>query len=277
MQRLTTVEDLKHWRRDVGRCVLVPTMGGLHEGHLSLVKIAKQQSLPVIATIFVNPLQFGIHDDFDRYPRTYEADCQALQRIGCDAVFAPSQRDMYPGPQTVFVEPPVALSNQLEGAYRPGFFRGVCTVVAKLFHLVEPSAAVFGKKDYQQWRVIESMVRELMMPIEIIGANTVREVDGLAMSSRNSFLSVNERRRAAELPLLLNQLVAQLHAVPRDIAAACSKVEQSLTERGWNVDYIAVRDHVTLQTVKPGMPAVILAAARLGSTRLIDSMEIDLV
>jgi pantoate--beta-alanine ligase len=273
MRRLTTVADLLAWRQVEGPCVLVPTMGGLHAGHLSLIRIAQQYSLPVIASIFVNPLQFGIHDDFDRYPRTYEADCLALERVGCDAVFAPSQREMYPGPQTVFVEPPANLCMVLEGAFRPGFFRGVCTVVSKLFHLVQPSVAVFGKKDYQQWRVIEAMVKELMMPISIVGGDTVREPDGLAMSSRNTFLSVNDRRRASELPRLLKEVIAEIHRSPAHGMHACQSAEQQLTARGWAVDYIVTRDRLSLDEAGLGQPAVLLAAARLGSTRLIDSME----
>lgn len=275
MQRLTTVVDLRGWRKAQRGCVLVPTMGGLHEGHLSLIRIAKTFDLPVVASIFVNPLQFGLTDDFDRYPRTYEADCAALMRVGCDAVFAPSQREMYPSAQTVFVEPPVALSTTLEGAFRPGFFRGVCTVVSKLFHLVEPDIAVFGKKDYQQWRVIEAMVKELMLPIRIVGGDTVREADGLAMSSRNSFLSITERRRASELPRLLKKVAESYQSAPARIHEQCKQVEQALTEKGWNVDYVVAKDQANLQSVKPHLPVVLLAAARLGSTRLIDSMELD--
>jgi len=274
MRRLTTVADLRAWRQSEGACVLVPTMGGLHQGHLSLIEIAKRYSMPVVASIFVNPLQFGIHDDFDRYPRTYEADCAALERVGCDAVFAPSQREMYPGPQTVFIEPPPNLSTMLEGVFRPGFFRGVCTVVGKLFHLVQPSVAVFGKKDYQQWRVIEAMVKELMLPIQIVGADTVREEDGLAMSSRNTFLSVNDRRRASELPMVLRQVATTIRSNPNLVSKACEDAERALQERGWVVDYIAVRDRVSLNDVESIESAVMLAAARLGSTRLIDSMEL---
>jgi pantoate--beta-alanine ligase len=274
MRRLTTVADLRDWRAAQVGCVLVPTMGGLHAGHLSLIRLAQQHALPVVASIFVNPLQFGIHDDFDRYPRTYEADCLALEQVGCDAVFAPSQREVYPGPQTVFVEPPASLSTILEGAFRPGFFRGVCTVVTKLFHLVEPNVAVFGKKDYQQWRVIEAMVKELMLPIEIVGGETVREADGLAMSSRNSFLSLNERKRASELPALLQSLGTQYQRAPLDILAACQRAEQSLQAKGWDVDYVVARERHALQTLHAHEPAVLLAAARVGSTRLIDSLEL---
>ncbi|HET7793158.1 MAG TPA: pantoate--beta-alanine ligase, partial [Rhizobacter sp.] len=210
MQILHTIADLRAALPGPQACAFVPTMGNLHEGHLALVRQAKQHGLPVVASIFVNRLQFAPHEDFDRYPRTLQRDAELLAGAGCDFVFAPDEREMYPQPQAFKVQPDPALAEILEGHFRPGFFTGVSTVVMKLFTIVQPAVAVFGKKDYQQLMVIRNMVRELAMPIEIIGCDTVRAPDGLALSSRNGYLGSDER---AEAPRLHRQLAAIAESV----------------------------------------------------------------
>jgi pantoate--beta-alanine ligase len=249
----------------------VPTMGGLHDGHLALVRQARTLGGPVVASIFVNRLQFGAGEDFDRYPRQFDRDCTLLQTAGCDIVFAPTEAELYPEPQLYRVLPPAMLSAQLEGAARPGFFDGVCTVVLKLLAIVAPRHTVFGKKDYQQWLIIESMVRQLALPVTVVAGETVRAADGLALSSRNVYLSADERRQATELYQILCAAKAQVEQ-----GLAVSDIEQqavdSLRLTGWVPDYVAVRGR-DLMPLKPGAPAVILGAARLGQTRLIDNIE----
>src|SRR5215213_5589438 len=191
MHTVSTAADLRRHLRDAGRIVFVPTMGNLHEGHLALMRLARAHGDTVVASIFVNRLQFAPDEDFDRYPRTMEADKVGLQSAGVDVLFAPDEREMYPVPQAFRVQP-APMAEDLEGASRPGFFHGVCTVVLKLFHLVEPDAAVFGKKDRQQLAVVRGMVRQFNMPIEIIAGETVRASDGLALSSRNNYLAAAE-------------------------------------------------------------------------------------
>ena len=198
MQILHTIADLRAALRDPGHCAFVPTMGNLHEGHLSLVRQAKTHGLPVVASIFVNRLQFAPHEDFDRYPRTLPRDAELLASASCDLVFAPDEREMYPEPQGYKVHPPAALADILEGHFRPGFFIGVCTVVAKLFQIVRPDVAVFGKKDYQQLMVIRRMVDQLAMPIRILAGETERNGDGLALSSRNGYLSEQQKQEALQ-------------------------------------------------------------------------------
>jgi pantoate--beta-alanine ligase len=274
VQVLSTIAELRRGlagRRDV---CLVPTMGNLHAGHLSLVHAARARGGLVAASIFVNPLQFAPHEDFAKYPRTLARDCELLEAGGCDLVFAPSAAEIYPEPQTVAVVPPAALAEVLEGAFRPGFFIGVATVVLKLFHLVQPAAAVFGKKDYQQLLVIEHMVRQLALPIEILRGETVRDADGLALSSRNAYLSAAQRSEAASLHAALQTAAAAARAP----GAYWPRIEQSalasLAARSWQPDYLAIRRRSDL-----GLPAaddalVVLAAAKLGATRLIDNLEI---
>jgi pantoate--beta-alanine ligase len=249
----------------------VPTMGGLHDGHLALVRQARTLGGPVVASIFVNRLQFGAGEDFDRYPRQFDRDCTLLQTAGCDIVFAPTEAELYPEPQLYRVLPPAMLSAQLEGAARPGFFDGVCTVVLKLLAIVAPRHTVFGKKDYQQWLIIESMVRQLALPVTVVAGETVRAADGLALSSRNAYLSAEERRQATELYQILRTAKTQVEQ-----GLAVSDIEQqavdSLRLTGWVPDYVAVRGR-DLNPLKPGAPAVILGAARLGQTRLIDNIE----
>ncbi|KQP21705.1 pantoate--beta-alanine ligase [Pseudorhodoferax sp. Leaf267] len=257
------------------RPAFVPTMGNLHEGHLALVRQAKATGRPVVASIFVNRLQFAPHEDFDRYPRTLPRDAELLQGAGCDLVFAPDEREMYPVPQSYKVHPPAGLGDILEGEFRPGFFTGVCTVVMKLFQIVQPGVALFGKKDYQQLRVIEGMVRDFAMPIEIVGGETVRAEDGLALSSRNGYLSDTQR---AEALALRQQLLAVVEAVRSDrsaIARAEATAMQALRDRGWQPDYVAVRRRTDLAApLDAGDALVVVAAAKIGTTRLIDNLEL---
>jgi pantoate--beta-alanine ligase len=258
-------------RRDV---VLVPTMGNLHEGHLSLVRAARARGGLVVTSIFVNPLQFGPQEDFASYPRTLERDCDLLFGTGgCDLVFAPSAEEMYSERQVFAVQPPAALGDILEGHYRPGFFAGVCTVVMKLFSIVQPIASVFGRKDYQQLLVIRSMVREFGMPIDILLADTVREPDGLALSSRNSYLNRVQRIEAAQL----HGVLQRVSAGARRNRTSWPELERTaiagLAARGWQPDYVAIRRQCDLGIPEVGDRLVVLGAARLGSTRLIDNVE----
>ena len=242
----------------------VPTMGNLHAGHLALVRIARERAPHVAASIFVNRLQFAPGEDFDRYPRTFEADCAKLQAAGVDLLFAPDERVLYPEPQQFVVEP-LPVANELEGRFRPRFFHGVATVVLKLFNCVQPRVAVFGKKDYQQLHVIRSMVRQLDLPVEIVAGETVRETDGLAMSSRNGYLSAAER---AEAPRLARVLRRVADGLPEAAAMA------ELSTAGWVPDYVEVRRRADLAPAGAGdLERVVLGAARLGGTRLIDNLE----
>ncbi len=274
MRTVHRVAELRSAIDDIGAVVLVPTMGNLHAGHLALVRQAQSLGLPVAVSIFVNPLQFSPGDDFDAYPRTLAADCGLLAAAGCDLVFAPAVTDIYPTAQRYAVVPDPTLADILEGESRPGFFTGVCTVVLKLLNLVRPRAAVFGKKDYQQWRVIEQMVTQLGLPVEIIAGETVRDADGLAMSSRNGFLTASERSTAPQLYAELTALANAVRAGNRDYAALCEAAAQSLTTYGWTPDYIEVRTRRALAEPSAGEPLVVVAAARLGITRLIDNLEI---
>ncbi|MDO9008515.1 MAG: pantoate--beta-alanine ligase, partial [Thiobacillus sp.] len=199
MQVLHTIAELRTALAGQAGTAFVPTMGNLHAGHMSLVELAKQHGQPVVASIFVNPLQFGAGEDFERYPRTLDADCNKLAAAGCDIVFAPAVSEMYSVPQSFTVQPSDSLTRDLDGAFRPGHFSGVATVVLKLFNLVQPRVAVFGKKDYQQWLVIRELVRQFNLPIEIVAGDTLREADGLAMSSRNGYLDASERIQAVRL------------------------------------------------------------------------------
>jgi pantoate--beta-alanine ligase len=252
-------------------------MGNLHAGHVSLVELAKQHGRPVVASIFVNPLQFGAGEDFERYPRTLAADCEKLEAAGCDFVFAPDVAEMYPVPQAFIVQPPETLTNDLCGVFRPGHFSGVATVVLKLFNLVQPRVAVFGRKDFQQLMVIREMVQQLNLPIEIVGGDTLREADGLALSSRNAYLGTAERQQAPQLQRELAAVVAAVQAGERDFDALAATASRHLKMAGWRVDYIAVRDATTLQPpTSATTPLVVLGAAWLGKTRLIDNLDVDL-
>lgn len=275
MQIFTRAAELRQYLAESSAIAFVPTMGNLHEGHLSLVKLARQHGQTVVVSIFVNPLQFGQNEDFSSYPRTFAADCASLEGLA-DGVFAPDVAEMYPVPQEIFVEPP-PLAAELCGAFRPGHFRGVATVVLKLFNLVRPDVAVFGKKDYQQLAVIRAMAAQLNLPLTVIGAETARAPDGLALSSRNAYLSVAERAEAPRLYRNLERLGNLARAGERDFATLESNARAELESHGWRVDYVSLRHAATL---RPAMPqdreAVVLAAAWLGRTRLIDNLEVAL-
>ncbi len=274
MRVIHTVTELREALAGQRNTAFVPTMGNLHEGHLALVRRARELGDPVVASIFVNRLQFAPHEDFDTYPRTLQRDCELLQPAGCDIVFAPSEAELYPQPQGYRVAPPAELADILEGHFRPGFFTGVCTVVLKLFNLVQPGIAVFGKKDYQQLMVIRRMVDQLALPVRIEGGETSRADDGLALSSRNGYLSEAERAEAVQLSRALREVRGALKAGTRDIAALEARAMQSLAARGWKPDYVAVRRQADLQPPAGDEPLVVLAAAKLGTTRLIDNLEV---
>ena len=274
MRVIHTVAELRQTLDGAARAAFVPTMGNLHDGHLSLVRLAREQGGPVVASIFVNRLQFAPHEDFDTYPRTLERDCELLRSAGCDVVFAPSEAELYPEPQGFTVQPPGALADILEGHFRPGFFTGVCTVVSKLFNCVQPRVAVFGKKDYQQLMVIRRMVQQLALPIEIVAGETSRAEDGLALSSRNGYLDAAERAEAVALSRELHAIAAALRDGQRDLARLEDQALRSLSARGWKPDYVAIRRQADLALPADDDALVVLAAARLGSTRLIDNIEV---
>lgn len=274
MQIHSSISDLRSALKQRGRIVFVPTMGNLHAGHISLMEQARAHGDTVVASIFVNRLQFGPNEDFDKYPRTFQADCDKLATAGVDVLFAPTEADLYPEPQEYFVEPP-GIQNVLDGEFRPGHFRGVATVVTKLFNCVQPQAALFGKKDYQQLMIIRNMTRQMALPIEIVGGETVRADDGLALSSRNGYLSATERAEAPRLYRQLNELRDAIRAGDTDFAALEKKATQALDNAGWKTDYVAVRQQSDLAPARDGnVPLVALAASRLGNTRLIDNIEI---
>ena len=277
MQVVHTLAGLRSAVATGGRApAFVPTMGNLHAGHLALVHQARQAGGPVVVSIFVNRLQFAPNEDFDSYPRTLEHDAVLLREAGCDLLFAPDERELYPEPQRVKVNPDPALADVLEGAFRPGFFIGVCTVVLKLFNAVQPRLAVFGKKDYQQLMVVRQMVRQLALPVQVLGSETARADDGLALSSRNGYLSAAERAEAPALAAALRTLAAAVQAGRRDFAALEAEAMATLTQRGWVPDYVALRRQADLALPQGGAEEalVVLAAARLGRTRLIDNLEI---
>ena len=253
----------------------VPTMGNLHAGHIALVEQVRGSGHPLVASIFVNPLQFGAGEDFQRYPRTLQADCEQLEAAGCDIVFAPDVNEMYPEAQTFHVQPPLA--DELCGAFRPGHFSGVATVVLKLFNMVQPAVAIFGKKDYQQLFLLKGMVHQFNLPIRMLAAETTRAADGLALSSRNGYLSAAQREEAPRLYRLLREAAARIAAGERDFAAIEQAASGDLAAHGWQVDYFSLRAQATLLPPAPeARDLVMLAAARLGQTRLIDNIEVRL-
>jgi pantoate--beta-alanine ligase len=274
VQIIRTIAELRAALAPQHRRVLVPTMGNLHAGHLSLVRIAREHGDVVLTSIFVNRLQFAPHEDYATYPRTFERDCELLADSGCDIVFAPADSEVYPEAQGYTVHPPPGLTDILEGQVRPGFFTGVCTVVLKLFNMVRPDVAVFGKKDYQQLLVIRSMVRQLALPIEIVPGETVRDAGGLALSSRNGYLNDAQRTEAAQLHMALSKLAAAVKSGRTDWQALEREALEFLSARGWQPDYVAIRRQSDLREPSIGEPLVALAAARLGGTRLIDNLEI---
>jgi pantoate--beta-alanine ligase len=290
MQVIHSVSELRTRLANEKSIAFVPTMGNLHEGHIELVRIARERGsctkgtqsanqqagcgvVCVVVSIFVNPLQFGPNEDFDKYPRTLEADCARLQGLA-DVVFSPTVGEMYPETQTIYVEPP-PIAKELCGKFRPGHFLGVATVVLKLFNLVQPQVAVFGKKDYQQLAIIRQMVTQFNLPIEVVGAETMRAADGLALSSRNQYLSAEERTEAVILSRTLAKVRDSLVSGATEYAALEREAAAALAKRGWQVEYIAVRSQAGLgQPAKGERRLVVLAAARLGKTRLIDNLEV---
>lgn len=277
---MDTIERIPALRERLGReasVAFVPTMGNLHAGHIALVHEARRRGRCVVASVFVNRLQFEPGGDFDRYPRTLERDATMLAEAGCDVLFCPTEAELYPQKQDIVLSAP-AVARQLCGAFRPGHFEGVVTVVAKLFNAVAPQVAIFGRKDYQQVQVIRALVKQLNYPIEIVGIDTVREADGLAMSSRNGYLSAAERAEAVRLNRALRGVVDAIRAGERDAEARCAVAAEELARSGWKVDYIAARDAEGLGAVGPATrEVVVLGAAWLGKTRLIDNLSVPLV
>jgi pantoate--beta-alanine ligase len=275
-----TVEALRDQLRGQTRAAFVPTMGNLHAGHLALMRTARQHGDPVVASIFVNRLQFGPHEDFDQYPRTLANDIAKLEQTrDVYVLFAPDERELYPEPQTFRVQPPADLADILEGEHRPGFFHGVSTVVLKLFSCVQPRVAVFGKKDYQQLMVIRAMCRQFQLPVDILAQETVRADDGLALSSRNVYLTESDRQKAPQLHAQLQRIAQRLQSGAKDLGEIEMQSIAALVASGWQVDYLAIRRQRDLlgpsqQELEQGEPLVVLVAARLGATRLIDNLEI---
>ncbi|MFM2056662.1 MAG: hypothetical protein RLY71_1047 [Pseudomonadota bacterium] len=286
MRIVHTIHELRAALAGATGTAFVPTMGNLHEGHLGLVRLAREKQAerglqgPVVASIFVNRLQFAPHEDFDRYPRTLARDAELLAGAGCDLVFAPDEQELYPQPQTFKVLPDPKLADILEGHFRPGFFTGVCTVVMKLFQCVQPRLAVFGRKDYQQQLVIRQMVEQFALPVEIVTGATERAADGLALSSRNGYLSEAEKQEAVQLSLALQALAeaARAAGATADLAVLEAAAHAALAQRGWAPDYLTLRRRTDLLApdateLAAGLPLVALGAARLGTTRLIDNLE----
>ncbi|HEY7804696.1 MAG TPA: pantoate--beta-alanine ligase [Orrella sp.] len=280
MKVVHSIEALRDQLRGQNRVAFVPTMGNLHEGHLALMRTARQHGDPVVASIFVNRLQFGPNEDFDKYPRTLENDIAKLEAArDVYVLFAPDERELYPEPQTFRVQPPADLGDILEGECRPGFFHGVSTVVLKLFSCVQPKVAVFGKKDYQQLMVVRAMCRQFQLPVEILAHETVRADDGLALSSRNVYLSEADRHQAPALYAQLQQIRQAVAQGQHNTAELEIKAIEQLSAAGWQVDYVAIRRQrdllvPTMDEVAQGESLVVLAAAKLGATRLIDNLEL---
>ena len=280
MKVVHTIEELRDQLRGQLRIAFVPTMGNLHDAHLALMKMAHQHGDPVVASIFVNRLQFGPNEDFDKYPRTLAEDIDKLQQQNTVYVlFAPNEKEMYPEPQEYRVSPPHDLGDILEGHFRPGFFIGVSTVVLKLFSCVQPQVAVFGKKDYQQLMIVRQMCRQFALPTEIVPHETVRDPDGLALSSRNRYLNEAERKEAPHMYHVLNRVRARLRAGEHNVAGIETDAQRELAASGWKIDYVSVRRRRDLKEPTPaqveaGEPLVVLSAAKLGVTRLIDNLEI---
>lgn len=282
MQLIHTVAELRQRLKQEAQVGFVPTMGNLHAGHVALVALAKQHASCVVVSIFVNPMQFGAGEDFASYPRTLEADCEKLAQVGADIVFAPSVQEMYPDAdaqglhQTMTITPP-PLANSLCGASRSGHFAGVATVVMKLFNIVQPDVAVFGKKDFQQLMVIRALVKQFNLPIQIIAADTMRESSGLAMSSRNGYLSDAQKQQATQLYQSLEQIAQALKAGHADWGALLGDAKQTLMQAGWQVDYLEIRNALNLTPALPiDKDCVVLVAAKIGNTRLIDNLEVSL-
>lgn len=276
MDVIHTVAELRRRLKSESRIGFVPTMGNLHEGHIDLTRIAGASASCTVVSIFVNRLQFGPHEDFDRYPRTLAADCAKCDAAGVDVVFAPDEQQMYPVAQSYTVDPG-PIQNVLDGAVRPGHFRGVATVVLKLFGMVQPQVAVFGRKDYQQCRVIEGLVRQFSLPVELVFAPTSRAADGLALSSRNGYLSAAERTEAPRMHQLLRGMADAILAGDREYSQLEQRALATLVANSWQPDYVTVRRQADLEPADlQDRKMVILAAAKLGTTRLIDNIEFEI-
>jgi pantoate--beta-alanine ligase len=273
MEVIKTTKDLRERLKRESRVACVPTMGNIHDGHLSLVRIAREHASVTVTTIFVNRLQFGQGDDFEKYPRTLEEDCAKLEAGGNTIVFAPDEKQMYPEPQVFYIDLP-KVASKLEGRFRPGHFRGMATVVLKLFNSVQPQIAVFGKKDYQQLAIVRHMVEQFALPITIIPAETVRAEDGLALSSRNRFLSPAERKEAIRLRQAILQVKDAVERGDRNFIAMEYAAGELLARHDWKVDYVVVRTRRGLRPEAQDKELVVLGAAKLGTTRLIDNQEI---
>lgn len=271
-------QQIRRWRQEGKRIALVPTMGNLHDGHMKLVDEAKTRGDIVVVSVFVNPMQFDRPEDLERYPRTLQDDCEKLNRRGADLVFAPTAQEIYPAglAQQTYVDVP-GLSTMLEGALRPGHFRGVTTIVSKLFNLVQPDVACFGEKDFQQLAIIRKLVADMGYDIEIVGVPIVRGKDGLAFSSRNGYLTSAERKLAPQLYQVMQKVADKLCSGERDIETLLAEASQQLSDGGLRPDDLQVRDADTLTELTPvSQRAVILIAAWLGQARLIDNMQVDL-
>ena len=278
MDVIQSADQLRERLGRANKVAFVPTMGNLHEGHLSLMRIGRKHADCVVASVFVNRLQFGPNEDFDRYPRSFESDREKLEREGVDVLFAPHEHDMYPTPQVYRVQPP-PVGDELDGQFRPGFFNGVCTVVLKLFNLVQPDIAIFGKKDRQQLKLVRGMVQQFNLPIQIVPGETVRADDGLALSSRNVYLSPTERIEAPRLYRKLREVADGIAAGRTDYANLEAEARSELARNGWKVDYISVRNGIGLRIPHPeGFDhpdvLIVLGAAWLGTTRLIDNVDV---
>lgn len=275
MEIITDISSLRARLKHQSSIGFVPTMGNLHEGHLSLVRIAQQKAGHVVVSIFVNRLQFAPAEDFDQYPRTLADDCALLENQGVHIAFVPGEKNLYPVKQEFVLDPP-PVANTLEGEFRPGFFRGVSTVVLKLFNIVQPQVAVFGKKDYQQLHIMRELVQQLNVPVEIAAGETIRDPDNLALSSRNRYLIHEERAEATRLYKVLSQVKQSVESGSRNFHELEGNAKKILCDRGWKVDYISVRHRDTLVPASEcDKNMVVLGAARLGKTRLIDNSEID--
>jgi pantoate--beta-alanine ligase len=274
MQIIHSIQDMRAWRIRHDNVAFVPTMGNLHAGHLALVAAARQQARHVVVSIFVNPLQFGINEDYSRYPRTLAQDAELLRQAGADAVFAPDVAEIFPVPQSYHIALP-PLADELCGAFRPGHFQGVATIVMKLFNIVQPKIAAFGKKDYQQLAIIRGMVADFALPVELLAGETMRAPDGLALSSRNGFLSDDERRTAPQLHAALNVIKTGILQGAQDFTRLERNAAEQLATSGWQVDYVAIRNRQLAIADANTRQLVVLAAARLGQTRLIDNLEIE--
>ncbi|PPC86214.1 MAG: pantoate--beta-alanine ligase [Methylotenera sp.] len=286
MQIISSINALSIALKNHTNIGLVPTMGNLHAGHIHLVNLAKQHANCVVVSIFVNPLQFGANEDLANYPRTLEADCEKLKAAGCDIVFTPTVSEMYPQMtqsaadiqlnQSMTIEPP-AIANDLCGASRPDHFAGVATVVAKLFNIVQPQTAFFGKKDFQQLFIIRELVKQLNYPIQIIAGETVREASGLALSSRNSYLSDAQKQQAVQLNQALRAIAKAIQVQNFEFDSLENTAKIKLTADGWQIDYVTVRSALSLlPATQSDRHLVILAAAKIGNTRLIDNIELNL-